>query len=1163
MTATDEQYPSQPVIKLLMVFIAMSLTMLAMAASAQSSLLSTTAVTPEILENRIKEAETASDLDEASKSKLLELYRRSSNLIAQRRDFETAAKKFARARESAPEQARLLRVEMEVEEAEFFPLPLPRELQFKPLPELEQQLLGEKANLSALSGRLEDLETVLESQTQRSTQAREHLTRAKTREANVNDELRIPVPQGQLPLLSEALRWALELELLTLGAEVNMLDQELLSQPMRIELLGAQRDKTTLEVKRLLEKIEQLENLTADKRRSEASTAKQAADESQRQAFGKHSLVQSLAERNAQLGETLNRLAKSLEQITIEVNASSEQVKLISDSFRLTRQKLRIAGLGQALGQVMLEQNRGLPNATQFRKAKRLMERSVVDSSLRQILHQRERDRLRDLASYVENLLVDDPFASQLRLRAELMALAEARRKLLDKAIAADEIYLQALGEFDFAQRQLLETVTAYQQFLDERLLWVRSGEPPTWDTLKSIPQTLSIFLSNENWQSFAQALVVPGSSIWILIIGILLFALLSIKAKRFRAELRNSSNSVGQLRHDRFSDTFKALGWTLLLTFRWPLLFITIGLHLLSIDTGSVVSGLALAQGAKGQFAPAVGYALYRVGLFVFFFEVIYEFCKPYGLLVAHFRWHVSSTNLLAREMRRMQMISLPAGFILVATIIYDPPALVGGLSRLCVVIIMAALAWFLGRILAPSSGVPRYYYDTHPRSPLTWFRYLWVVLAFILPVVLAGLAMAGYVYTAIRFGELIFNTLLLIFAIIVIHQFIVRGVLLTERRLAFRAALEKHRLQRAAREAAEGESSAVDSEQLPLEEQEIDFGALGEDTTKLINTILTLGAAVALWAIWADVLPAFHVFNEISLWHYQVLVEGAEKLVPVTLNDFILVLLIVIFGVIAVRRLPALLEFVLLARLNITAGSRYAITTLTQYAIITVGLVFVFSLLGGSWSEIQWLIAALGVGIGFGLQDIVANFISGLILLFERPVRIGDVVTVGETDGIVTRIRMRSTTIRTWDQKELIVPNKEFVTGRLLNWTLSDPVTRIVIPVGIAYGSDVATAIQLVQEAAEQHERVLEDPPILVTFENFGDSTLTIMLRCFIGSMDYFMPTTSELNQSINSKFNEAGIVFAFPQRDIHLDTSQPLEIRLHRVPGASEKAVEPGQK
>ena len=316
------------------------------------------------------------------------------------------------------------------------------------------------------------------------------------------------------------------------------------------------------------------------------------------------------------------------------------------------------------------------------------------------------------------------------------------------------------------------------------------------------------------------------------------------------------------------------------------------------------------------------------------------------------------------------------------------------------------------------------------------------------------------------------------------------------------------------------------------------------------MINTALTVVAAVGLWAIWSDVLPAFRILNEISLWSYSATVDGADKLVPVTLGDVILGLLIIVIGVIAARRLPGLMEIVLLTRLNITAGSRYAISTLTQYTIVAFGLVLVFNILGGSWSEIQWLIAALGVGIGFGLQEIVANFICGLILLFERPIRIGDVVTVGETSGIVTRIRIRSTTIRNWDQKELVVPNKEFITGRLLNWTLSDPMARIVIPVGIAYGSDVGLALKLVSEAARQHERVLDDPEPLVTFENFGDSALTIVLRAYIASMDFRLLTQSELNEDINRRFAEAGIEIAFPQRDIHLDTPQPLDVRIHQV-------------
>jgi len=297
--------------------------------------------------------------------------------------------------------------------------------------------------------------------------------------------------------------------------------------------------------------------------------------------------------------------------------------------------------------------------------------------------------------------------------------------------------------------------------------------------------------------------------------------------------------------------------------------------------------------------------------------------------------------------------------------------------------------------------------------------------------------------------------------------------------------------------------------------------------------------------------VLPAFRILDEVSLWSYSTSVNGVTQLVPVTLGNLSTGLLIIILGTIAALRLPALMEIALFARFNITAGSRYAISKLTQYSIVSVGIVMVFSVLGGRWGEIQWLVAALGVGIGFGLQEIIANFISGLILLFERPVRIGDIVTVGETSGVVTKIRIRSTTIRNWDQQELLVPNKEFITGRLLNWTLSDPVARIVISVGVAYGSDVTRALQILLASAEQHERVIENPPPLVTFESFGDNALEIKLRCYIGSMDYRLLTMSEINQTINREMEAAGIVIAFPQRDIHLDTSTPLDVHIHRGP------------
>jgi potassium efflux system protein len=296
--------------------------------------------------------------------------------------------------------------------------------------------------------------------------------------------------------------------------------------------------------------------------------------------------------------------------------------------------------------------------------------------------------------------------------------------------------------------------------------------------------------------------------------------------------------------------------------------------------------------------------------------------------------------------------------------------------------------------------------------------------------------------------------------------------------------------------------------------------------------------------------VLPALNVFERVTLWSYKGTVDGAEQAIPVTLADIGLVLVIVTASIAAARNLPALLEILLLQNSAVSAGSRYTIITLTGYTIVAVGALMVFGTLGLSWGQVQWLVAALGVGIGFGLQEIVANFISGLIILFERPVRVGDVVTIGDTDGVVTRIQIRATTVRNWDRKELLVPNKELITGRVINWTLSDQVNRIVIPVGIEYGSDTRKALRLLADVARENERVLDDPAPLISFEGFGNDALTLVLRCYLQTMEYRIDTMTALHQAIDDKFRAAGIGIAFPQRDIHLRSSEPLQVLLGRA-------------
>jgi potassium efflux system protein len=173
----------------------------------------------------------------------------------------------------------------------------------------------------------------------------------------------------------------------------------------------------------------------------------------------------------------------------------------------------------------------------------------------------------------------------------------------------------------------------------------------------------------------------------------------------------------------------------------------------------------------------------------------------------------------------------------------------------------------------------------------------------------------------------------------------------------------------------------------------------------------------------------------------------------------------------------------------------------------------------------------------LGFGLQEIFANFVAGIILLFERPIRLGDVVTVGDISGKVTQIRIRATTIQQFNNRELLVPNKEFITSQLVNWTLKDSILRFEIPVGIAYGSDTKKAASVLQKILSEHPDVMDEPKPDVLFVNFGNSTLDFNVRGFVASVEHFVTAKSDLHYLIDDAFREAGIEIAFPQQDLHI--------------------------
>jgi potassium efflux system protein len=227
--------------------------------------------------------------------------------------------------------------------------------------------------------------------------------------------------------------------------------------------------------------------------------------------------------------------------------------------------------------------------------------------------------------------------------------------------------------------------------------------------------------------------------------------------------------------------------------------------------------------------------------------------------------------------------------------------------------------------------------------------------------------------------------------------------------------------------------------------------------------------------------------------------------------------------------------------SKARIERGAQEAIVTISGYVGIIIAAIVGLSLAGFSFTNLAIIAGALSVGIGFGLQNIVNNFISGIILLFERPIRTGDWIVVGNTEGYVRKISIRSTQIETFDRADVIVPNSELISNQVTNWMLRDPWGRVIVPIGVAYGSDVEKVREVLLQAARSHPLVIAEDirvsPPRVLFRGFGDSSLNFEVRFFIRTVDQRLATLSDLNFAIEKGLREAGIEIPFPQRDLHL--------------------------
>ncbi len=1089
-------------------------------------------ITPsvELINSRSKEV-ARGDLSDEDKSLLSDLYSQSISSLGLTETHRKKALVFSEIIQTSNTQlqkikAELLNASQQSAASSSIDIDLP-------LYEIEQNLQKLKADLALSETRFNELKNQLSIEKDRPVKVRQRLLEVKKQLSELSLLLSQPDSETASPEINEAQSWANITLQEQLRTEALMLEQELSSHPARIELLTAKFDLAEIELSNSRNKVNGFEEAANQIRLGETEKAKADAIKAEREAASKHPLVAHLATQNTTLSEQIDLLANEIENINKDEVEATESANRIEEAFNTTRKKLDIAGLSQVLGQVLQQEKRALPDTRHFQKLTSIREQKIADTSLSQIQLEQERRELRNINSYVDALSTSLSAQQSFEIKEELAALAKNRKDLIDNALSVQRAYLQAIVELDISQRRQQTAVENYSDFLGKRLLWIRSTEQVSWETVKKIPEQISHLFSPSRWQNFIQTLISDVLLETMPSLALVFALVVLVTRPKIWQQLRNTGTHIGNLRLDRVTYTMQAIAWILILALPGPVLMMAIGWELGTSFEAS-------------NFSKMVSNTLMILAPLLFHLSAFRLFLAPGSIAQVHYGWQHSGVKKLHHDLNWFTPITL--GLTFVVTLAFQDNVLGSGsgLGRAIFIFLMLTFAIFFFRLAKPHGGTIAILASGKPDSILIRFRHLWFVLFVGPPVASILVSLAGYMFTAGTLIERILQSTWFALLVIVIHQFILRWLTLNQRRLRLEAAKIKRRTEQEARANRETEEEAEGMFLREIEEPEVDLGALSITSHKLLNNTLILVGLVGIWLIWRDVLPALQILNDITLWNYT---HSDNEIIPITLSSLILALLVIIITVVATRQLPAFIEIVLLQRLDMSQGSRYTVTTLTRYTIIAVGTVWVFSFLGGSWSEIQWIFAALGVGIGFGLQEIVANFISGLIILFERPIRVGDVVTVGNTDGVVTRIQIRATTIRNFDRKELLVPNKNFITQELLNWSLSDQTTRIMIEVGIAYGSDAQQALKILEEVASEHHRVMHDPAPFTVFESFGDNALLLSLRCYIDDIDYRLRTITEINLEINKRMTEAGIEIAFPQRDIHLDTRKPLDIRLYR--------------
>lgn len=880
-----------------------------------------------------------------------------------------------------------------------------------------------------------------------------------------------------------------------------------------------------------------------------------AAEESvrmaRREAVTADPALRFYAEENQALAETSKHVAAQLAETEAALTAAMEVYEGLLKQFANAKKKVDSVGLTSSVGALLRKQKTTLPDVAARRAEVAERQKLINDTQYQLFEYEEAQEELSEIDDTIKKILVETQKNSTKNvalLESAARDLMTRKRDYLADLVRSSGQYFDKLIELDTVDQQIIKLEADYENYIDQRVLWIRSSPPLTAGV--TIEDSAKSFVMLSYWKDAGTRLVADAKRSFVLYVACLsMLALLLFRGRAIRKTICEIGDLAEKVNCRSIVPTLRGLWLTGIVSLAWPLTCFFLGWRL---DRAA----------GDSDFTAAIGQGLKTTAIVWASIELLRQITRNKGVGESHFRWSNKVTSAIRREVKLCSVLILPTVFVTATLIAGDGVHQRGDVQRFAFMLGMGILAYVIFRLLKPT-GVLRDYLSSNASSFVAKVKYVFPLTGVSLPISLALLTAAGYFYTAQTLFWRLFATFVFVTTLIVMRSVLYRMLLLRRRHLSMEQARERAATAKLVGENG-GDPNVVAG--IVTENKRADISAHSLQSRNLVSTGMSAAILVGMWMIWIQVLPALSMVGNYPLWGKgdsvatasapsismsPMAASGATSPTPttiasddsiaesVTLSDLALAILIVVVTIVVFRNGPGLLEMSVLQQLPFDTSVRYAITTLVSYVIVMVGTIAACSTIGLQWSQIQWLATALTFGLAFGLQEMFANFVAGLIILLERPIRVGDVVTVDDVTGVVSKIRIRATSITNWDRKEYVVPNKEFITGRLLNWTLSDKVNRVVVEVGLAYGADTELARELLLKAANDHPLVLKDPASIASFEGFGDNSLNLLLRAFLPTLDNRLQVITELHTAINRSFRDAGLEIAYPQRDLHIRT------------------------